>query len=232
MPSLPTLSLEKARLVVVEGKPAVTDLEFKYNPEHFSLSKSTEWSEAPHHQGTAQPAPPSHQRTNPAQLSMEILFDAFEEFDGDVTGDVGTLLDWTKPCDPEIAPKVRNPPLLEFRWGSSSALQGIRGYLQSVSVNYTLFRMNGTPIRATCNITLIEVPSAPKRTNPSSGSRPGYRAHVLIEGESLHSVAWAEYRRADYWRAIAAYNDIDDPLRVAPGTRLLLPPHRDAARLA
>jgi hypothetical protein len=229
--SLPILSLEKARLEVVAGYPDVPSLEFKYNPETFSLSKSAEWSEPPQQQSTDDPAPPTHQRTNAGTLSMEIFFDAFEELDGDITDDVTTLFDWTMPCDTDDD-DVRNPPLLAFKWGSSRALQGFQGYLQSVSVHYTLFRRNGTPIRATCNITLVEVPDTPTGTNPSSGGRSGYRTHLLIEGETLHSVAWSEYHRADLWRAIAAANDIDDPMRVPPGTRLLLPPHRDAARLA
>ena len=228
---LPGFGLEKARLVVVAGEPDDDELKFKYNPETFSFSKSAEWTEPPQHTRDHQPAPPTHQRTNPASLTMEIFLDAFEEFRGDVTDDVRTLLEWTKPCPP-LVKGVMNPPLLEFRWGSSKAVQGFRGYLQSVNANYTLFRMDGTPIRATCSVILIEVPDRPAGTNPSSGGRPGYRAHVVIEGETLHSVAWAEYQRADYWRAIADFNHIDDPLRVAPGTRLLLPPHRDAARLA
>ena len=71
---------------------------------------------------------------------------------------------------------------------------------------------------------------APGPQNPTSGGQLGYQAHVLIEGESLHSVAWAEYGKASYWRALAEVNDIDDPLRVSPGTRILLPPRREAAR--
>ena len=57
------------------------------------------------------------------------------------------------------------------------------------------------------------------------------RIHVLVDGESLHSVAWAEYGQAKYWRALAAFNGIDDPLRIPSGTTILLPPQRDAARL-
>jgi len=231
MVSLPTLSLEKARLVVVDGDPDETELEFKYNPETFTISKSAVWTEPPQQTSTDEPAPPTHQRTEPARLSIEIFLDAFEELDGDITDDVNTLLDWTKPCPPFVN-DVQNPPLLEFRWGSSNALQGIRGYLETVSVNYTLFRMNGTPIRGTCNVSLVEVPTPATGTNPTSGGRAGYRAHTLIEGETLHSLAWAEYRRADFWRALAAANEIDDPMRVGPGTRILLPPQRDAAKLA
>jgi hypothetical protein len=232
MVSLPVLSMEKARLVVASGyKPARTELEFKYNPEHFSLSKSADWSEAPHHPGQKVAALPTHQRTTPTTVTMEIFFDAFEELFGDVTDDVQTLLDWTKPCPP-LKKGVMSPPLLEFHWGSSNAVQGIQGYLQSVSANYTLFRRDGTPIRATCTITLIEVPQPQTKTNPTSGSRAGFQAHLVIEGDTLHSVAWAEYQRPDFWRAIAAFNDIDDPLRLTVGSRLLLPPYRDAAKLA
>lgn len=231
-PGIPTLALKKAKLVVVAGNPSRGQLKFKYNPETFSFSKSAEWTEPPEHQRDGDPAPPTHQRTNPAQLQMDIFFDAFEELRGDVTDGVRTLLDWTKPCPPEVADGVMNPPLLEFRWGSSKALRGFKGYLSSVSANYTLFRMDGTPIRATCSITIIEVPNPPAGQNPTSGGQAGLQAHVLVEGESLHSVAWAEYGRASYWRALAAINDIDDPLRVRPGTRLLLPPHREAARLS
>jgi len=119
-----------------------------------------------------------------------------------------------------------------FQWGSSSTLSDFRGFLRSVSARFTLFRVDGTPIRATCNIRLEEVPHETARQNPTSGSRPGMRVHVLTEGETLHSVAWTEYRQARYWRGLAAFNDIDDPMRVEPGSTLLLPSPRDAARLS
>ena len=68
--------------------------------------------------------------------------------------------------------------------------------------------------------------------SPTSGSRPGIRIHTVTEGETLHSVAWAEYRQARYWRGLAAFNGIDDPLRLPSGTTLLLPSPRDAAELS
>ena len=124
------------------------------------------------------------------------------------------------------------PPLLVFQWGASPALASFRGFLRSVSARYTLFRGDGRPIRATCNIQLEEVPFDILSQNPTSGTRPGMRMHVVTEGETLHSVAWTEYRQARYWRGLAAFNHIDDPMRVEPGTTLLLPSPRDAARLS
>lgn len=228
---IPSPALQKAMLTVVQGGGVPMLLKFKYNPEKYSIDKSAEWNR-PQAVGAESSPPPQYVSGNPARVRMEIFFDAFEELLGDVSKDVETLLTWTKPCPPTIANGLPQPPLLAFHWGSSAALGDFRGFLKSVSANYTLFRIDGTPIRATCNIELEEVSPERAKQNPTSGSEPGMRAHVLIEGDTLHSVAWAEYGQARYWRALAIFNDIDDPLRLAPGTRLLLPSPRDAARLA
>ena len=45
----------------------------------------------------------------------------------------------------------------------------------------------------------------------------------MIDGDTLASVAFAEYGDATMWRPLAAYNRIDDPLRCGSGTTLLLP---------
>jgi nucleoid-associated protein YgaU len=105
-------------------------------------------------------------------------------------------------------------------------------YLESVTATYTMFSIDGTPIRATCDITLIEWSNPASRQNPTSGGLPGMETHVLIDGETLHSVAWARYGEAGFWRALADFNGIDDPLRVEPGTTLLIPPRREAAALS
>ncbi|HEY7023472.1 MAG TPA: hypothetical protein VH371_00780 [Candidatus Limnocylindrales bacterium] len=224
-------ALEKAMLIVVDGVGVPMMLRFKYNPEQYTVEKSAEWTR-PRAPGAESTPEPDYTTTNPTRLTMEIFFDAFEELAGDVSKDVDTLLTWTKPTPVSRATGTPQPPLLMFQWGSSSALSGFRGFLKSVSARYTLFRIDGTPIRATCNITLEEVPQETPRQNPTSGTRPGMRVHVLTEGETLHSVAWAEYRQARYWRGLAAFNGIDDPLRLEPGTSLLLPTPREAARLS
>src|SRR5258708_4637821 len=76
---------------------------------------------------------------------------------------------------------------------------------------------------ATANIALEEVPDEPKGTNPTSGSLAGRRTYVVGAGDSLHSVAFAEYGDPSLWRALAVFNGVDDPLRVTAGIRLLLP---------
>ena len=223
---LPVMGMEKASLKVVA---TFERLKFKYNPEQFSLSKRTDWTNG----GFSLESdwqPPTYNATSPASMQLEVFLDAFEELTGDVSGDVNTLIDWTKPRSALIGPP--HPPLLEFLWGMSNVLPGMQFYLESVDATYTLFRVDGTPIRATCKLTLIEWSNPASRQNPTSGGVPGMGSHLLLEGETLHSLAWETYGDPKLWRAIADFNDIDDPMRVTAGTRLLLPPRRMAAALA
>lgn len=219
------MGMEKASLAVAGSVLPVGGLTFKYNPEQFSLSKGTSWKNQGVHLQSDW-VEPEYLSTEPASLTIEIFFDAFEELLGDVSTDVAILMDWTKPGPSD------KPPRLEFRWGVSNVLKDMQFYLQSVSATYTLFRVDGTPIRATCNITLTEWSNPAHRQNPTSGGVPGMESHVLIDGETLHSVAWDRYGEPGFWRAIAAFNGIDDPLRVEPGVTLLIPPRRDAAALS
>ncbi len=66
-------------------------------------------------------------------------------------------------------------------------------------------------------------PTSPGRQNPTSGSENVRQSHLLIAGDTLASVAYAEYGDPSAWRAVARFNGIDDPLRCRPGMRLLLP---------
>jgi nucleoid-associated protein YgaU len=59
--------------------------------------------------------------------------------------------------------------------------------------------------------------------NPTSGGQPGRRTHTVGQGETLQSIATANYGTPALWRRIAEVNGIDDPTRVRPGTTVYLP---------
>jgi hypothetical protein len=113
----------------------------------------------------------------------------------------------------------KSPPLLTFKWCSVT----FKGYLRDLTVVVTQFGADTKPSAAKVSLTLQGEPDQLPLTNPTSGGPPGRRMHLLAEGDTLHAVAFREYGDAAAWRDIAAANGIDDPLRVAPGTRLLLP---------
>ncbi len=223
--------LEKARLRVVDGDPETRVLDFMYNPAELTTTKAANWNR-PQQQGARSAGRPQFTGAGPQTVQMEIWFDAWDAADANVTDCVKTLFEWTKPTPQSVQRRLPRPPVLGFEWGSNQVLAGLQVFLKSVNAKYVLFKPDGTPVRASATISLEEVPEEPAGQNPTSGSRESRRSHLMNAGDSLHSVAFHEYGDASLWRGIAAFNEIDDPLRVADGSRILVPTADEARRLA
>jgi hypothetical protein len=175
---------------------------------------------------------PEFSGTNAMTLTMQLFFDDFSSPAGDVTPKITTLLSWTKPTSSSRTqtPPLPRPPQVGFEWGDNQQLAGFWGYLTNVTVNYTVFRMDGTPVQAKVDVTITgqQEPIGPQ--NPTSHSINSRRTRELIDGDSLQSISYRELGKANSWRAIAELNGIDDPQRVRPGTVLLIPTLADAAK--
>jgi nucleoid-associated protein YgaU len=143
-----------------------------------------------------------------------------------VAPEVNTLISWTTPGDDAGNGTSPSPPKLLFNWGQLQLGAGggkFFCHLESLTVRYTMFRRDGTPLRAELDVKLTEVHDPTKGQNPTSGGLSAQRVHRLARGDTLQSVAFAEYGDASLWRGLATINGIDDPMRVAPGRELRLP---------
>ena len=107
-----------------------------------------------------------------------------------------------------------------LQWGEVTSFAA---FVTSVQAKYTLFTAEGTPIRATCNVSIEEMPGDPRKQNPTSGGLALTSVRTVVAGDSLASIAYTEYGDPTMWRPLAAFNGIDDPLRLRLGTTLLLP---------
>lgn len=204
----------------------------EFNPSSVKLTKSATWSTPPARNAKAHPRP-QFVGTGPQTLSLSLLFNAYGR-DGSpialpVALAVQKLLDWTQPTQRSQEAHNPAPPTIEFYWGAQVTMTG---FLKNVEIDYLLFDNDGTPLRATANVTLQALPQTTPGTNPTSGGISGRRSAQTTQGDSLASIAQREYGDAGLWRAIAIANDIDDPGRVPAGTRLLLPPRTQAVALA
>lgn len=223
--------LSKATLRVVAGETSTTELRFLFNPTEYTVTKSATWNR-PQTSGAKSATKPQFGGTNPQTVQMEIFFDDWEKQEGSIAADVATLFEWTKPTPASVQKKKPEPPILTFDWGTNQALADFRGYLKSVSAKYTLFDGEGNVLRVSANVTLEEVPVDAAKQNPTSGSPHGRRRHVLVEGETLQSLAFREYGDAVLWRGLADFNGLDDPLRIPVGTSVIIPTLSEATRLS
>lgn len=209
----------------IEARATGRRLSCRFNPTEYTVATAANWSSSPG-SGTEGAPIPQFIGSTARTLQLELFFDQRDSSSGNVAGDVDLLFTWTAPTRESIAKQAPRPPLVVFHWGTSTSAS-FQAYVQSVSARYSLFRADGTPVRAHVNVTLQEAPQEPAAQNPTSGGPGWHRTHTLAAGDTLQSVAFAEYGDATAWRILAESNGIDDPLRVLPGTRLLVPPVPD-----
>jgi hypothetical protein len=205
-------------------------IECLFNPKEYSISKSSSWQKK---QNSSSIPNLQYGGGEPRKLSLDLFFDATDKVDGDVRGITEKLFALLEAAKKYKQEKKKRPPTVEFHWGRTWTFPAV---IDSLSVQYTLFRPDGTPVRAMAKLSLTQVekavdkPSAggsKKGQNPTTRGLADLRSHVVRDGDTLPSIAFTSYGDPTRWRAIAEANGIDDPLALRRG-RLLSVPQVDA----
>jgi hypothetical protein len=142
----------------------------------------------------------------------------------------------TSSSEPEL-------PLVRFVWGKA---WNVLGAVSAVSERLEYFTAEGAPQRSWMRIRMLRVaepklegadlaePPAPLDLSPEDilpedsdfYSLPGEGPSSAGDDSSterLDQVAWGKYGKSSWWKLIAAFNNIDDPFNISPGTTLRLP---------
>ena len=97
------------------------------------------------------------------------------------------------------------------------------GVLEQANQRFTLFLPNGTPVRATVDVTFKEFWDEKKQGGRLQSAHFA-KLQVVHQGDTLSAIAGQKYGDPALWRPIAEANGIDDPLDVQPGQVLVIPP--------
>ncbi|AOS64296.1 CIS tube protein [Actinoalloteichus hymeniacidonis] len=235
MPSTPGVNLVHAELLIMEPPASVGALPgatiarvpFQFNPNRLSLTKSTEWRRSPSRMA-GEAALPEFVGSGPRSLSVEIFMDATATHDTSVEDRVEKLMLGCVPTPKSLDNNKPASPWVRFEWGTARTTT-FNGVLTSFSVEYSLFDVDGTPLRASCSLGIEEASGETPLQNPTSGGEDARRTHLVVAGDSLPLLAFREYGVATAWRIIAQANEIDDPMELRPGSELLLPAFDDSS---
>ncbi len=229
-----TATIEHAKLLLYEatskgpGAEQGTLVTFQFNPKELSIKKAAKW-ENKASKSSKKTSMPEYKGPDPQTLSVECFLDATDNDNPTITDTIDKLFACCCPDPKSLSKNQPSPPFVVLTWGK---FRGPMAHLKSVEVKYTFFRPDGTPIRAVATIELQEVSTEPGKQNPTSGTLEANSTHTVVSGDSLQSIATAEYGNPNRWRAIAVRNGITDPLRLRPGTRLLIPSADEARGLS
>jgi len=218
------VTLVKAKFTNLDTNASI---EVMFNPSEYSFSKSNNWAEKV--SGGENMTGLEFTGGSPAELRMQLFFDTHMKGQDVRTAYVDPLwkLAMVNPDQADANTGKSRPPMCEFRWGQSWSFKAV---VTSISAKFDLFLADGTPTRATVDLSLKQAEDASQLAaqNPTSGGVAGHKTHVVVERETLDIIAAKEYGESRHWRHIAKANGIDNPLGIRPGMILTLPPLESA----
>jgi nucleoid-associated protein YgaU len=181
-----------------------------YNPEEYRVEQRNEIAEigVP---GLAV-SPVQYVRGKARVLSMDLFFDTYERAT-DVRAHTQRVVSLLNP-----APGGFAPPVLLFVMGRF-AMQCV---LAEADQHFTMFLPDGTPVRARMSVRFTEYVRVELKVVSGLFVGPP-TLHNVAERDTLANLAATYLGDPARWREIAEANDLDDPLRLTPGTRLAIP---------
>lgn len=188
------------------------------NPEKYSQSFQTNFDSTPA-VGSMNTAL-KFKAMPPATLKFELLFDVTGVIDDQRT-DLAQELSEFQQVVYNYDGSIHEPRYLMLFWGKLAF--GAR--LTSLSISYTLFRPNGTPLRARADVSFYcyQSPATIKRLENKQSADITHEI-VVQAGDMLPVLAHRVYGDAKYYRALAVFNQLVDFRRLVPGTTLRFPP--------
>ncbi|MEM9485449.1 MAG: hypothetical protein AAGA83_17380 [Cyanobacteria bacterium P01_F01_bin.116] len=164
------MKLEKAKLIAIASE--AEDIEFMFNPNEISFSRSMSLEQAKGSRTKKGQNKTSFKHPNPYSLKIgNIVIDTYEGG--------GSVLDhikkYTKAVEFSEKGKAdkKRPPIYLFVWGGNLYM---RCFVKSFSFKLTLFRADGTPVRATIDLSLEQVdPPNPETSQLPSSVTQGMR---------------------------------------------------------
>ncbi len=219
------VQLQKAFLTTENGQK----IECMFNPERFAFSMSNRWepSRVP---GKSAPGL-RFAGGESGSFALSLMFDTTGA-GVSVTTHTNKLLklmevDETLPSF-DASRNSGRPQWVTFHWGTN--IHTFKAIIKSLNVTFTYFSNEGLPLRANVELSLeqFEPDNNWTRQNPTSGTPTPHRTHQVSPGDTLDRLAARYYDDPTMWRAIAAANDIRDPLALTPG-RIISIPERAAS---
>jgi hypothetical protein len=208
--------------LVIRSLETRDKIECLFNPTEYTITKTNDWSTD---QKRGENVPElDFNGGNAKEMTLNLFFDT--SLDGyDVrkeTDKLCKLMEVSRSLTDGNTGKGR-PPLVICQWGRVRLFKAV---IKEVTQQFTLFRDDGTPVRA--NVTAVfcqaEEDGKFRPQNPTTSGQYGHKRWVVKEGDTIDLIAFYEYNDSSLWRYIADINGLVNPGRLKPGQVLIIAP--------
>ena len=225
-----TKDLKRAFIKPINGKYKGTEYQVLFNPAEYSIEKGNTFQTAAL-PGMSNPVT-QFVSGNADTLTMDLYFDTYAKSSRHESSVVQRedVRKYTRQITNlmELDPKLHAPPVCEFTWGTALGTPAgiqFQGTIERVSQRFTFFLDDGTPVRATLNVTFKEYRTIQDQLKHNKLESPDRtKRREFKDGDAIWLFAYDEYGDPGLWKVIAEHNALENPRLVTPGTTLELPP--------
>lgn len=220
-------TLLKAQLIELKQDlstelPGGKKVDVQFNPESMKVTFANQVAQP---QGGDQSAGTSGIQfvgAGTTKLALTLWFDVTAMTENpldDVRRLTADVIHFMNPKPAETDSTKLAPPGTRFSWGTFL----FDGMVEGLEESIEFFSPTGKPLRASIALTLSQQKILVSTFEGAGqlGSRPGQRPFTpATQGQSLQQMSGASGASGagGDWQSIAAANNIEDPLRIAPGT--------------
>ncbi|CAM3840300.1 MULTISPECIES: hypothetical protein [Flavobacterium] len=117
---------------------------------------------------------------------------------------------------------IHRPNFVKIQWGQSIVFKGV---LKSMDTSYTLFKPDGSPLRAKLSLGFTEYIS-PESVEEIDAKKSPDITHLIsvVEGNTLPQLCQKTWNDDSYYIQVAKYNDLNKFRNLKGGEKLIFPP--------
>ncbi len=124
---------------------------------------------------------------------------------------------------------AHEPPFVKISWNGANYIRydknEFTARLSSLKVDYTLFKPNGTPLRAKVSVSFKSTTSVNTANKAQGKSSPDLTHHITVKaGDNLPQMCKRIYGDTSYYNQIAEINNLANFRYLEPGSELVFPP--------
>ena len=176
---------------------------------------------------------PDFNRMATEQVKFELVFDGTGVVPSPLPGvapftddGIKSQIDKFKKLVFDFNGNIHSPNFLKIVWGTLL----FKCRMETLNFNFTLFKPDGTPLRARANATFVGFNDEKELARLANNRSPDLTHVVTIRaGDTLPLLCFNIYGSSAYYLEVARVNGIENFRNLIPGTRLLFPPLADAA---
>lgn len=197
------------------------------NPESYSITQGTNINEKSA-QGASVPVN-GYNKGTPQTISFKILFDGTGVIKQNTVG--VTILGGSNSA---VTDDIKNfkkvvydyqsdthqPPYVQIQWG----VLLFNCMLTNLTINFKLFKPDGTPVRAEADCTFNGVIDDKKLAALENKQSPDLtHIRTVLKGDTLPLMCYREYGDSKYYFEVARFNGLTDLKKLEPGTKIYFP---------